>query len=174
MLKSERDYLIKLLYENETLRLVDFENDIVYWEANEDIVNECKRSTNLVLVDSDKYCHNYVRVIAQPQEDSSTRSLSVVDRILVCGTYANRPLCTWRSRSAPNNVIDSFDGAGKVPPSPDASLAYSKLGNGDFYFGTSIDYSEQGMKADFLIERSIGPSLQLRTDQYNSNWLNGI
>ncbi len=28
------------------------------------------------------------------------------------------------------------------------------------------------MRADYLIDRSLGPSNQIRTDQFNSNWLN--
>lgn len=94
-------------------------------------------------------------------------------RLLVCGTHANRPLCTWRNKDRIDEVIEYFDGIGKIPSNPDSSSSYVKLDNGDVYFGTSINYAEQGMKADYLIDRSLGASKQLRTDQYNSNWLNG-
>lgn len=95
-------------------------------------------------------------------------------RILTCGTYANRPQCTWRSANALNDILDTFDGIGKSPQTPDLSSTHVSMPNGDHYFATSIDYSDLGIKLDFLIDRSLGPSRQLRTDRYNSNWMNGL
>ncbi len=164
--------MLKFSLENDTLELKSATDDLVHWEPNIDAINECKQTAN---DNAEKYCHNYIRLISLDSSSISSKTdKNINDRILVCGSYAYRPICTWRSKMNINNVFETFDGIGKIPQAPDASLSFTKLDNGDFYFATSIDYTEQGMKADFLIERSIGSSVQLRTDQYNSNWLNGI
>ncbi len=163
--------MLKFSLENDTLKLKSTSNDLVQWEPNIDAIDDCKQVAN---DKAEKYCHNYVRLISVDSSDISSNEKGLYDRILVCGSYAYRPICTWRSKKNIKNVFETFDGIGKVPQASDASLSYTKLENGDYYFATSIDYTEQGMKADFLIERSIGSSIQLRTDQYNSNWLNGI
>jgi semaphorin 5 len=154
-----RNYLIKLSYENDTLRLVSSEKDLIYLESDLDSKNECYRSTisSLQL----KNCQNYIRII---QIDYLNK------RLLSCGTNSNKPSCTWRNLYQIENVIEKFEGIGKCPQSPDSSLTYLQLKNGDYYFATS--YSMHGMKSDFLIQRALGPSKNVRTDQYNSNWLN--
>ena len=151
---------MKLSIRNDSLKLVDPEHDLLTWEPSIEALNECRRSTPF---NSGKYCQNYVRLIVVDELD---------DRLLVCGTFASKPQCSWRSRNQIADVLDTFDGLGKCPQSPDTSLAYMSLDNGDYYFATSIDYSEHGIKPDYLIDRSIGPSNPIRTDQFNSNWLN--
>lgn len=145
----------------------DFKNDIVLWKPNEELINECKRIMN------ERYCENYITIISLESFSNQTNEANAADRLLVCGTFANKPQCNWRNKHKISELIDSFDGIGKSPPSPDLNSIYLKLSNGDYYFATSIDYSEFGMKLDHLIDRSMGPSRQLRTDRYNSNWLNG-
>jgi hypothetical protein len=161
----------------------NFESDIVQWEPNIELINDCRRLSNSF---NSRYCHNYVEIIlldynTNANEKFSTNHMQINEngfnvksgRLLVCGTYASKPLCTWRDKNNLNDVLEAFDGIGKAPSTPDTSLTYLKLDNGDYYFATSIDYAEQSMKADYLIDRSFGSSKQLRTDQYNSNWLNG-
>lgn len=137
------------------------------------IEKECRRS----LVE--KQCENFISILSL-EGGSSSNSSDYSEggqeqrRILVCGTYANRPQCTWRAANALNDVIETFDGIGKSPQTPDLSSTYVSMPNGDHYFATSIDYSDLGIKLDFLIDRSLGPSRQLRTDRYNSNWMNSI
>lgn len=122
-----------------------------------DTISQCKRS----IQNSAKNCHNYIRIIIVQNE-----------QLLTCGTNANKPICAWRSLNNLNKINEQFEASGKCPQSPDTSMSYLKLFNNDYYFATSIDYSVPGMKPDYLIERSLGPSKQVRTDQYNSNWLN--
>ena len=157
---------MRISYKNDTFHLKNLEKDIISWEANIEAIGDCRRVTQ---TNSAKYCHNFIRVIALEPEDEYG---SGNGRLLVCGTYAGRPTCSWREKGRLNEIADTFDGMGKCPKNFESSLAYLRTENGDFYFGTSIDYSEQGMKADYLIDRSLGPSQQVRTDQYNSNWLN--
>jgi len=156
---AARSHLLKLSFTNATLTLLNRTTDLLAWEPHIDTINDC-RSTSSVS-SAQRYCQNYIRLV-----------LIDSDRLLVCGTYAGRPTCTWRTKSDLQQTLDTFDGIGKCPNSPDSSVAYLRASNGDHYFATSIDYSEQGMRTDYLIDRSLGPSQQIRTDQFNSNWLN--
>lgn len=119
-------------------------------------------------------CDNFMRLILIEPNSLDENDEEKAETLLVCGTNANKPLCTRRNKNSPSTVIETFDGIGRVPGNPRASYNYLSLANGDVYFATSIDYSEQGMRADYFIDRSSGPSIQLRTSQYNSNWLNGM
>lgn len=153
--------------------------DLFKWEVSSDVLGECKRARTR---DSDKYCHNYVRLIALTDRNDlsdekikhSSEETAFSNRLLVCGTYAEKPLCNWHDRHQITNVMDTFDGLGKISQTPDSSLSYVHLSNGDLYVATSIDYSSLNMKNDHFISRTLGMSSELRTDQYNSNWLNGF
>jgi len=144
------------------------QEDLFKWEVSSDVLSECNRARTR---DSDKYCHNYVRLIALANRNEGT---SVSNHLLVCGTYAEKPLCNWHDRHQIAHVIDTFDGLGKISQTPDSSFSYVQLSNGDLYVATSIDYSSLSMKNDHFISRTLGMSSELRTDQYNSNWLNGL
>lgn len=157
-----KNYLIKLSLRNDSMRLLNPTTDLLAWEPNIDTINDCRSANSNS--NSAKYCQNYIRLVLLDKNS--------IDRLLICGTYARRPTCTYRSKEHLSLTLDTFDGIGKCPNSPDSSLAYVSLKNGDHYFATSIDYSEQGMRPDYLINRNLGPSSQLRTDQFNSNWLN--
>lgn len=152
-----RNNLVKLSFKNDSLTLIDTQNDIINWEPSLDILNECKHSQT-----DTKNCQNYIRII-----------LLNKSQLLTCGTNANKPLCTWRTLSNPSKIVDQFDATGKCPQSAETSLTYLKIDN-DYYFATSIDYSSIGMRPDYLIERNIEGfnKKQIRTDQYNSNWMN--
>jgi hypothetical protein len=156
-----KNYLIKLSFKNDSLKLLNPATDLLAWEPNIDTINDCRSAHSH---NSAKYCQNYIRLVLLDKNN--------IDRLLICGTYARRPTCTYRSKEHLSLTLDTFDGIGKCPNSPDSSLAYLSLKNGDHYFATSIDYSEQGLRPDYLINRNLGPSSQLRTDQFNSNWLN--
>jgi semaphorin 5 len=151
---------MKLLLQNDTI-VSNVENHIIYWEPSQDTDIECRRSVSYT--HQSKICHNFVRILLVDQQNK---------KLLTCGTNANKPVCTWRNLNQLDHVVERLDGLGKCPQSPDSSLSYLSLLNGDIYFATSIDYSAQGMKPDYLIDRGLGPSRQIRTDQYNSNWLN--
>lgn len=122
----------------------------------------------------ERLCENFLTIVSIEQTSGVENTTLTANRLLTCGTYANRPQCTWRLAVAPNDVVETFDGIGKSPQTPDLSSTHVRLANGDHYFATSIDYTELGIALDYLIDRSLGPSRQLRTDRYNSNWMNGM
>lgn len=164
-----RNYLVKLSYKTSRLKLENVETDLVSWKPTDDVYQECLRSLG------EKHCENFISIVSLEGTSSNSSEYNGGDgerRILTCGTYANRPQCTWRSANALNDILDTFDGIGKSPQTPDLSSTHVSMPNGDHYFATSIDYSDLGIKLDFLIDRSLGPSRQLRTDRYNSNWMN--
>lgn len=149
------------------------------WEPSFDAKDECNKhflsnDNNQSFRNIEKDCENYLRLILKEQSSLDENDEQRVETLLVCGTNANKPLCTRRNKSYPLNILETFDGIGRVPGSPHTSYNYLSIPNGDLYFATSIDYSEQGMRTDYFIDRSSGPSIQLRTSQYNSNWLNGL
>lgn len=153
-----RNYLIKLSFGNDSLQLIEPNDDFVEWRPTRDLISDCKQAKAHTL------CQNYIRLISLDEANK---------RVLVCGTYAYKPMCTWRSLARLSYVYETFDGLGKLPQSPESSSTHlSANENGDHYFATSIDLNEPGFKPDYLIERSLGKSKQLRTDQLNSNWLN--
>lgn len=67
-----------------------------------------------------------------------------------------------------------MDGIGRISKSPNIKSTFVSLSNGDIYFGTNVEYENSELASDYLITRNIGPSNTLRTNAYNSNWLNGI
>lgn len=160
--------MVKLSYKSGRLELADPETDLIEWTPTDDFVQECLQH-NI----HEHLCQNYITILSL--EKSINKNQSNDDaRLLVCGTYATRPQCTWRASSALGEIVgETFDGIGKSPQTPDLSSTYVRVPNGDHYFATSIDYTELGIKLDYLIDRSLGPSRQLRTDRYNSNWMNG-
>jgi semaphorin 5 len=171
-----RNFLMKLSVVDNGLTLVDSANDFAVWKADRDAIEDC-HDILLNSKDQKNNCQNFIRVLLFENNNAGnnlkTLNKKQSNRLLVCGTFANRPQCTWRNVSRLNDIIDIFDGIGKCPQSPETSSTYLQL-NGDYYFATSIDYSnvDPDMRADYLIDRSLGNSKQLRSDQYNSNWLN--
>lgn len=157
-LKS-RNYLIKLSYKNDKFEVKDLNNDILKWTPGDDLENECKR------VSKEKYCHNFVKVLAHDSRPSDS------DCLFVCSTNASKPTCTWRKKDNLSQILEITEGIGKIPKTPDLSSLYTRMSNGDFFFASSIDYGDISYQ-DYLIHRDIGPSKKVRTDPYNSNWLN--
>lgn len=146
------------------------EADLISWRPAEDARQECQQRD----MHDEKLCENYITILSVETSTTPASSLNETNtRVLTCGTYASRPQCTWRMAESLADVLDTFDGIGKSPQTPDLSSTFVRLANGDHYFATSIDYTELGIKLDYLIDRSLGPSRQLRTDRYNSNWMNG-
>ena len=134
---SGKNHLLKLSFKNASLTLINSTTDLLKWEPYIDTINDCRSSRNVGNVE--RYCQNYVRLVIV---DS--------DRLLLCGTYAGRPTCTWRDKDYLKQTLDTFDGIGKCPNGPDSSLAYLRASNGDHYFATSIDYS--GLNELFIMQ----------------------
>ena len=155
-----RDFLLRLtLQANGSLGL---DSDLVQIRPSDELVSECKAAA--AAARSSTSCSNFIQVVQVEEAEGS-------DEILVCGTNARKPLCEWRSKRNPREVIESFDGIGKSSHLPSLSSIYLRLENGDYIFATSIDYT-YSERLDFLVDRSLGSSKHVRTDQYNSNWLN--
>ncbi|CAF0994441.1 unnamed protein product, partial [Didymodactylos carnosus] len=142
------------------LKLSDFQvNEVLKWEPNTNEINSCRSK-----IQSLTECQNHIRV------------LSLIDnKLFVCGTFAYKPLCTWREPNSISSIIsgvqgDQISGDGKCPYNSKFKSAYLALNNSEFYSGTS---SEQIVGfSDVLIERSLSiQTKQLRTQQHDSNWL---
>uniref|UniRef100_A0A8C2Y489 Semaphorin-3F n=1 Tax=Capra hircus TaxID=9925 RepID=A0A8C2Y489_CAPHI len=109
-------------------------------------------------------CGNFVRLI-QPWNRT---------HLYVCGTGAYNPVCAYvnRGRRAEDYVFylepeKLESGKGKCPYDPKLDTA-SALINEELYAGVYIDF----MGTDAAIFRTLGKQTAMRTDQYNSRWLN--
>uniref|UniRef100_A0A674CN65 Semaphorin 3F n=1 Tax=Salmo trutta TaxID=8032 RepID=A0A674CN65_SALTR len=104
-----------------------------------------QRKTECVLSgkDTNGECGNFIRLI-EPWNRT---------HLYVCGTGAYNPICTYVNR-------------GRKPQVRRACLV-SALINGELYAGVYIDF----MGTDSAIFRT-GKQTAMRTDQYNSRWLN--
>ncbi|XP_073996502.1 semaphorin 5c isoform X4 [Rhodnius prolixus] len=107
---------------------------------------------------SENDCHNFIRVL-----------LTNGKRLYSCGTSAFSPQCTWREMEDINRVLHWEKGIAKCPYSPHANVtSLLSVTTGQYFAGTPMDFSG----ADPAIIRDLGSTSNLRTNQYNSNWLN--
>uniref|UniRef100_A0A4X2LR03 Semaphorin 3F n=1 Tax=Vombatus ursinus TaxID=29139 RepID=A0A4X2LR03_VOMUR len=109
-------------------------------------------------------CGNFIRLI-QPWNRT---------HLYVCGTGAYNPVCTYvnRGRKAQDYIFylepeKLESGKGKCPYDPKVD-SVSALINEELYAGVYIDF----MGTDAAIFRTLGKQTAMRTDQYNSRWLN--
>uniref|UniRef100_A0A8C4NZJ6 Sema domain, immunoglobulin domain (Ig), short basic domain, secreted, (semaphorin) 3Fa n=1 Tax=Dicentrarchus labrax TaxID=13489 RepID=A0A8C4NZJ6_DICLA len=157
---------------------------------------------SLDLHDINKDSAQYLTLFALPQGECGNfiRLIEPWNRthLYVCGTGAYNPICTYvdrgRRSQAPQSggrtsraadysttsepleakeyifrlepgKVDS--GKGKCPYDPKLN-SVSALINGELYAGVYIDF----MGTDSAIFRTLGKQTAMRTDQYNSRWLN--
>uniref|UniRef100_A0A8C7M5U3 Semaphorin 3F n=1 Tax=Oncorhynchus kisutch TaxID=8019 RepID=A0A8C7M5U3_ONCKI len=103
-------------------------------------------------------CGNFIRLI-EPWNRT---------HLYVCGTGAYNPVCTYVNRGHKAQVRPGKVESGKGKCSYDPKLnSVSALINGELYAGVYIDF----MGTDSAIFRT-GKQTAMRTDQYNSRWLN--
>ncbi|NWH35872.1 SEM3F protein, partial [Chloropsis hardwickii] len=109
-------------------------------------------------------CGNFIRLI-QPWNRT---------HLYVCGTGAYNPICAFvnRGRKAQDYIFylepDKLEsGKGKCSYDPKVDTV-SALINEELYAGVYIDF----MGTDAAIFRTMGKQTAMRTDQYNSRWLN--
>ncbi|KAK4320514.1 hypothetical protein Pmani_008631 [Petrolisthes manimaculis] len=121
------------------------------WAANKSTVEMCSLKGQ-----SHAACHNFVRVMHIYR-----------DRLLVCGTNAFNPLCTWRRLSDINHIEGWERGLTRCPYDPFVPLTSLLTSEGSLYLGSSLDFS--GMDSAFI--RSLGPGVTLRTHKYDLKWL---
>uniref|UniRef100_A0A452SWP1 Semaphorin 3F n=1 Tax=Ursus americanus TaxID=9643 RepID=A0A452SWP1_URSAM len=155
MYVGSKDYVLSL-----DLHDINREPLIIHWAASPQRIEECVLSGK----DGNGECGNFVRLI-QPWNRT---------HLYVCGTGAYNPMCTYvnRGRRAQDYIFylepeRLESGKGKCPYDPKLDTA-SALINEELYAGVYIDF----MGTDAAIFRTLGKQTAMRTDQYNSRWLN--
>ncbi|XP_072276432.1 semaphorin-3F isoform X3 [Pyxicephalus adspersus] len=155
MYVGSKDYILSL-----DLQDINREPLIIHWPAKQQRIEECV----LAGKDSNGECGNFIRLI-QPWNRT---------HLYVCGTGAYNPVCTYinRGRKAQDYVFyldpDRVEsGKGKCAYDPKLD-SVSALINEELYSGVYIDF----MGTDAAIFRAMGKKAAMRTDQYNSRWLN--
>ncbi|CAD6215680.1 GSCOCG00000493001-RA-CDS [Cotesia congregata] len=102
-------------------------------------------------------CHNYIKVL-----------LTNGKSLFTCGTNAFSPQCTWREIENINSITSSVSGVAMCPYSPQANVtALLAKENAGLFAGAPTDFSG----TDGTIYRTLA-SPSLRTQQYDSRWLN--
>uniref|UniRef100_A0A669DDN4 Sema domain, immunoglobulin domain (Ig), short basic domain, secreted, (semaphorin) 3Fa n=1 Tax=Oreochromis niloticus TaxID=8128 RepID=A0A669DDN4_ORENI len=155
MYVGSKDYILSL-----DLHDINKEPLIIHWPVAPQRKTECVLSGK----DINGECGNFIRLI-EPWNRT---------HLYVCGTGAYNPICTYvdRGRRSQEYIfrlepgkVDS--GKGKCPFDPKLN-SVSALINGELYAGVYIDF----MGTDSAIFRTLGKQTAMRTDQYNSRWLN--
>uniref|UniRef100_A0A8C9SZM3 Semaphorin 3F n=1 Tax=Scleropages formosus TaxID=113540 RepID=A0A8C9SZM3_SCLFO len=155
MYVGSKDYILSL-----DLHDINKEPLIIHWPVSQQRKNECILSGK----DTNGECGNFIRVI-EPWNRT---------HLYICGTGAYNPVCTYvnRGRKAQEYIFHLEPGkvdSGKGKCSYDPKLnSVSALINGELYAGVYIDF----MGTDSAIFRTLGQQTAMRTDQYNSRWLN--
>uniref|UniRef100_A0A673AJ44 Sema domain, immunoglobulin domain (Ig), short basic domain, secreted, (semaphorin) 3Fb n=1 Tax=Sphaeramia orbicularis TaxID=375764 RepID=A0A673AJ44_9TELE len=143
-----------------SLDLHDINKDphIIHWPVSERRRMECLVSGK----DANDECANFIRLI-EPWNRT---------QLYVCGTGAYNPVCTFVNRGRKPQIFHLEPGkveSGKGKCSYDPKLnSVSALINGELYAGVYVDF----MGTDSAIFRTLGTKTAMRTDQYNSRWLN--
>uniref|UniRef100_A0A4W3JXT8 Sema domain, immunoglobulin domain (Ig), short basic domain, secreted, (semaphorin) 3Fa n=1 Tax=Callorhinchus milii TaxID=7868 RepID=A0A4W3JXT8_CALMI len=179
MYVGTQDYIVSLDLHN-----INREPLIIHWPVSQQRRDDCVLSGK----DQNGECANFICLI-QPWNRT---------HLYVCGTGAYHPICSYvnRGRKAevravpPGEVSRVSDTCGNPSPgltdyifhlepgkvesgkgkcSYDPKLnSVSSLINRELYAGVYIDF----MGTDAAIFRTMGPQTAMRTDQYNSRWLN--
>uniref|UniRef100_A0A8C9W7U9 Semaphorin 3F n=1 Tax=Scleropages formosus TaxID=113540 RepID=A0A8C9W7U9_SCLFO len=152
MYVGSKDYILSL-----DLHDINKEPLIIHWPVSQQRKNECILSGK----DTNGECGNFIRVI-EPWNRT---------HLYICGTGAYNPVCTYVNRGRKAQVTENpgkvDSGKGKCSYDPKLN-SVSALINGELYAGVYIDF----MGTDSAIFRTLGQQTAMRTDQYNSRWLN--
>ncbi|XP_069500240.1 semaphorin-3F isoform X2 [Ambystoma mexicanum] len=155
MYVGSKDYILSL-----DLHDINREPLIIHWPASEQRIEECVLSGK----NNNGECGNFIRLV-QPWNRT---------HLYVCGTGAYNPVCSYvnRGRKAQEYIFylepDRLE-SGKGKCSYDPKLdSVSALIHEELYAGVYIDF----MGTDAAIFRTMGKQTAMRTDQYNSRWLN--
>lgn len=122
------------------------------WFAPDDKVSLCTDKGQ-----SEKNCHNYVKVL-----------LTDGKRVLTCGTNAFSPICSWRGVENISDESETLDGVANCPYNPAANITALISDSGDYFFAGPTNF----IGSDAAIYRGIGTHNAIRTKQYNNMWLN--
>ncbi|XP_039189705.1 semaphorin-3F isoform X2 [Crotalus tigris] len=155
MYVGSKDYILSL-----DLHDINREPLIIHWPASQQRIDECVLSGK----NNNGECGNFIRLI-QPWNRT---------HLYVCGTGAYNPVCIFvnRGRKAQDYIFylepeKLESGKGKCSYDPKVDTV-SALINEELYAGVYIDF----MGTDAAIFRTLGKQTAMRTDQYNSRWLN--
>ncbi|XP_029974338.1 sema domain, immunoglobulin domain (Ig), short basic domain, secreted, (semaphorin) 3H isoform X2 [Salarias fasciatus] len=131
----------------------------LYWPASPDRVQECLMAGK----DPEMECANFLRVL-QPFNQT---------HLYVCGTGAFNPRCAFIATSVfHQSEYQTFSysqtecGKGKCPYDPLQRTA-SAVVDGELYAGITSDF----MSRDSAFFRSLGSRHVIRTEQYDSTWM---
>uniref|UniRef100_A0A8C9VNV1 Semaphorin 3F n=1 Tax=Scleropages formosus TaxID=113540 RepID=A0A8C9VNV1_SCLFO len=159
MYVGSKDYILSL-----DLHDINKEPLIIHWPVSQQRKNECILSGK----DTNGECGNFIRVI-EPWNRT---------HLYICGTGAYNPVCTYVNRGRKAQVTENAPPRSHCLP-PNTRLAALRFlvssdtvsspnMNGELYAGVYIDF----MGTDSAIFRTLGQQTAMRTDQYNSRWLN--
>uniref|UniRef100_W5JXY2 Sema domain, immunoglobulin domain (Ig), short basic domain, secreted, (semaphorin) 3Ga n=1 Tax=Astyanax mexicanus TaxID=7994 RepID=W5JXY2_ASTMX len=152
---GSREYLVSLDMQN-----VNKEPLIIHWPAPAQRKGECQMTGK----GQHGECANFVRLI-EPWNRT---------HLYACGTGAYKPICTfinrgWRAEDYLFRLVPGYVDSGKGKCSYDPNHEnVAALINGNLYSGVHVDF----MGTDPAIFRTMGSRPAVRTEQYDSRWLN--
>uniref|UniRef100_A0A8C6X090 Sema domain, immunoglobulin domain (Ig), short basic domain, secreted, (semaphorin) 3Ga n=1 Tax=Neogobius melanostomus TaxID=47308 RepID=A0A8C6X090_9GOBI len=166
---GSREYLVALDMHN-----VNKEPLIIHWPASAKRKGECQMTGK----GKQGECANFVRLI-EPWNRT---------HLYTCGTGAYQPICTFINRGWRAEALELYfysrrlilqdylfrlvpgyvdSGKGKCSYDPKQE-SVATLINGNLYAGVHIDF----MSTDATLFRTMGGRTAIRTEQYDSRWLN--
>ncbi|XP_055024815.2 sema domain, immunoglobulin domain (Ig), short basic domain, secreted, (semaphorin) 3Ga [Misgurnus anguillicaudatus] len=152
---GSREYLVSLDMQN-----VNKEPLIIHWPAPAQRKAECQMTGK----GRHGECANFVRLI-EPWNRT---------HLYACGTGAYKPICTfinrgWKAEDYLFRLIPGYVDSGKGKCSYDPNQEnIAALINGNLYAGVPVDF----MSTDLGIFRTMGSRPAVRSEQYDSKWLN--
>uniref|UniRef100_A0A8C7YFU6 Sema domain, immunoglobulin domain (Ig), short basic domain, secreted, (semaphorin) 3Ga n=1 Tax=Oryzias sinensis TaxID=183150 RepID=A0A8C7YFU6_9TELE len=152
---GSREYLVALDMHN-----VNKEPLIIHWPASSTRKGECQMTGK----GRQGECANFVRLI-EPWNRT---------HLYTCGTGAYKPICTfisrgWRAEDYLFRLVPGYGDSGKGKCSYDPKQeSVAVLINSNLYAGVHIDF----MSTDAALFRTMGGRAGIRTEQYDSRWLN--
>uniref|UniRef100_A0AAQ4QHG3 Sema domain, immunoglobulin domain (Ig), short basic domain, secreted, (semaphorin) 3Ga n=1 Tax=Gasterosteus aculeatus aculeatus TaxID=481459 RepID=A0AAQ4QHG3_GASAC len=152
---GSREYLVALDMHN-----VNKEPLIIHWPASAKRKGECQMTGK----GRQGECANFVRLI-EPWNRT---------HLYTCGTGAYQPICTfinrgWRAEDYLFRLVPGYADSGKGKCSYDPKQEnIAVLIDGNLYAGVHIDF----MSTDAALFRTMGGRTAIRTEQYDSRWLN--
>ncbi|CDQ78083.1 unnamed protein product [Oncorhynchus mykiss] len=152
---GSREYLVALDMHN-----VNKEPLIIHWPTSDKRRGECRMTGK----GGQGECANFVRMI-EPWNRT---------HLYACGTGAYQPICTfinrgWKAEDYVFRLVPGFTESGKGKCSYDPSQEnIAALIDGNLYAGVHVDF----MGTDAALFRTMGGRTTVRTEQYDSKWLN--
>uniref|UniRef100_W5KJT9 Sema domain, immunoglobulin domain (Ig), short basic domain, secreted, (semaphorin) 3Gb n=1 Tax=Astyanax mexicanus TaxID=7994 RepID=W5KJT9_ASTMX len=146
---GSREYLVSLDMQN-----INKEPLIIHWPATAQRKGECRMTGK----GGQGECANFVRLI-EPWNRT---------HLYTCGTGAYKPICTFINRGWKAEVgvhMQIYQQRYFIDPRQENAAA---LIHGNLYAGVHVDF----MGTDPAIFRTLGDRPAVRTEQYDSRWLN--